>query len=332
MDPEYRHRPFERSDWEGWAALWNRAYPQLPRSAAEPRDTMDRLVAGGQRSWGLGVEHRPTGQLVGMVTLASQPIDADPHAFSIGGIVDGAHRRRGIGRALWAAAERQSREFEATVVRARAAAVPAEGPSFLLRRGFVETRRSIESVIDPQTAEIGRWPDPAAEARRLGVELFDRSPGGPADRVGESELAELFDATEVDVPRSGGAARFALTDLRAWVLENPQVRPSSFWLARVDGQLVGVSYASDVPGDPHARIQQFTGTRRAYRGRGIGSLLKRQIVRAARADGIRRLSTVNDATNTPIRAANARLGYRPVTEWVHLDRPVEAGRAVSAPP
>lgn len=331
MESSYRIRSFQPSDWDGWEAVWQHAYPQLRRSPEEVRGSLDRIRAGGHRCAVWAVEHTPSGRLVGNASLVAEPIDADPHALTLGGLVDPDHQRRGVGRALFAAVDAERRGWGNTTLRARVAAAPADGLAFLERRGFVEKRRTIESMIDPRAAEVGGPSDLAVEANRLGVEVFDRSPGGPADRLAESDLAELIEVTSLDVPRSGGPARFSREDLRAWVLDNPFVRPTSFWLARADGRLVAMSYASDVAGDPLARIQQFTGTRREYRGRGIGTLLKRHILDRARVDGIRYLTAVNDVLNAPIRATNARLGYRPVMEWVHLVRSEDAASSVSAP-
>ncbi len=55
-----------------------------------------------------------------------------------------------------------------------------------------------------------------------------------------------------------------------------------------------------------------TGVLRAFRGRGIGLMLKRQSLARAAAAGITQVVTHNDDTNAPMLAINRRLGYRPL--------------------
>ena len=53
-----------------------------------------------------------------------------------------------------------------------------------------------------------------------------------------------------------------------------------------------------------------TGVARAHRGRGLATALKRAQIDRARAAGLNELVTWNEDGNAPIRAVNARLGYR----------------------
>jgi RimJ/RimL family protein N-acetyltransferase len=63
----------------------------------------------------------------------------------------------------------------------------------------------------------------------------------------------------------------------------------------------------------------FTGTQRAYRGRGLGLAVKLASIAWAREHGITQIATRNDETNAPMLAINRRLGYRPSgrrVEWL----------------
>ena len=64
----------------------------------------------------------------------------------------------------------------------------------------------------------------------------------------------------------------------------------------------------------------FTGTRAAYRGRGIASELKRRALEYARGKGFRYLRTVNDSLNLRMWAINEKQGFRRTVEWVALER------------
>ena len=65
----------------------------------------------------------------------------------------------------------------------------------------------------------------------------------------------------------------------------------------------------------------MTGVKRAYRGRGIASALKRAEIAWAKREGFRTLETFNDEENAPIRALNEKHGYRPAVGSVTLRRP-----------
>ena len=57
----------------------------------------------------------------------------------------------------------------------------------------------------------------------------------------------------------------------------------------------------------------------AFRGRGLGHLMKQVSLTRAAASGITRVITQNDDTNAPMVAINERLGYTPFStghSWV----------------
>jgi GNAT superfamily N-acetyltransferase len=66
----------------------------------------------------------------------------------------------------------------------------------------------------------------------------------------------------------------------------------------------------------------YTGVDPAFRGRGLGYLVKQEMHRLAYAGGARACLTSNEEHNHGIRHVNATLGYRKVSGsyWVH--RPV----------
>ena len=64
----------------------------------------------------------------------------------------------------------------------------------------------------------------------------------------------------------------------------------------------------------------FTATLPQFRGRGLALAAKIAAMRWAAANGITRVSTVNDDTNVPMLAINARLGYEPLGRLVTMRR------------
>jgi RimJ/RimL family protein N-acetyltransferase len=63
----------------------------------------------------------------------------------------------------------------------------------------------------------------------------------------------------------------------------------------------------------------FTGTLRAYRGRGLARAAKLATTQWAAANGVRQIVTDNDETNAAMLAINRSLGYQPAgrkVDWL----------------
>jgi GNAT superfamily N-acetyltransferase len=63
-----------------------------------------------------------------------------------------------------------------------------------------------------------------------------------------------------------------------------------------------------------------TGTRRAFRGRGLARLLKTHSLHCAAGLGATIAITDNDETNAPMLAVNTKLGYRPFARRLEWER------------
>jgi GNAT superfamily N-acetyltransferase len=114
-------------------------------------------------------------------------------------------------------------------------------------------------------------------------------------------------------------------ELDEWLAEDmsgPNDRPEGVLVA-LDGDLA-VGYAKfHLPqARPGVAVHDLTAVRRDWRGRGVAGVLKRAQLEWAAERGYTRLETGNEERNAPIRALNARLGYRPTASFVRLHGPV----------
>jgi RimJ/RimL family protein N-acetyltransferase len=69
----------------------------------------------------------------------------------------------------------------------------------------------------------------------------------------------------------------------------------------------------------------MTAVVRAWRGRGLALALKHAAIGWAIANGLTELVTGNDVDNAPMRAINAKLGYRPTPDRLVLRGPLFDG-------
>jgi GNAT superfamily N-acetyltransferase len=98
------------------------------------------------------------------------------------------------------------------------------------------------------------------------------------------------------------------------------------WVLVEDGPTVAAASSMSAVAGPGGSEWAviFTGTRPAYRGRGLSRVAKQALHQLAARRGASGLTTTNEAGNTGIRALNASLGYRVVGGEVRMVRQVNA--------
>ncbi len=211
----------------------------------------------------------------------------------IGVTVLPSHRGAGIGTALLDRALAHLQEAP----RLHGEAVE-DGRSFAERHGFRHTHTSRVSAVDPRlvdTSELDTAPVQIVSLLEVGPEqTFAVDAESVLDEPGDASV----DALEYD----------------QWVRDywqHPDLDFASGRGAVVDGTAVAVAYVL-VDLASRRAFNAYTGTLRAYRGRGLARLAKLGTMRRLGELGITQVLTENDETNAPMLAINGRLGYRPV--------------------
>ncbi|MEV6567309.1 GNAT family N-acetyltransferase [Streptomyces kronopolitis] len=224
------------------------------------------------------------------------------------------HRGRGVGRALLTAAEEYLAAAGAT--RLHAWAVDGTGaPAFAERHGYRRTRQARFLRLDLTRAALPQLP------RDL--------PPGVRERPGtdfEADPRQLFAAdteASADVPGEVTIDAMAYEDWLRHTWEHPHHDPDLTSVVTVDGEIASFALAFT---DGRTRYcSDMTGTRRAFRGRGLARLAKTASLHRARDAGYTEAFTGNDAENTPMLALNQAFGYRPFAgEWRYV-RPLGEG-------
>ena len=94
--------------------------------------------------------------------------------------------------------------------------------------------------------------------------------------------------------------------------------------ALAGGDAVGYAKLRLSPARPGAAAHAMTAVKRAWRGRGVASALKRAQIRWALEHGLEVLETTNELRNAPMRRINEKLGYAPAPGRIHLRGPLAA--------
>ena len=204
------------------------------------------------------------------------------------------YRGRGLGSELYEIGLRYARTLDVDGLLSNFHENDA-GTAFATRRGFVESRAETESVLDPMT--IADEPDPDLDVR-------------PVAAV-DPRLVHAVDLeATLDMPQTEPVTDLPYDEWEEHVLRHPLFTSQGSFVVMDGGLAAAVSLLiADVPGGRAHNM--FTGTLRAYRGRGLARAVKLASIRWAAESGITWMATTNDETNAAMLAVNRRLGYLP---------------------
>jgi mycothiol synthase len=291
-------RTIEAGDYPAIAEFHNRLNPWAPPVSAE-------MIAHFVRT---GDPDRPTRQvvaeereeMVGLGVLGASRINP---ASTLIIAVDEMYRRRRIGTALlaWLVDKLASPRLVSASVSEECPA----GIAFAQRRGFEERSRTFPSVLDLKGFEPRIFANYLRAAKATGVRFTTFA---AADSVSmQHQIHQLHTASEADVPTPEQLRPVSFGEWKAAWLDAPWFRPDLLAIAVVGDRPVALSYVTDRPGG--GAYNAFTAVARDYRGRGLGTAIKVEALRLAKAAGMSEVSTDNHSNNPGILAVNARLGY-----------------------
>ena len=204
-----------------------------------------------------------------------------------------SQRRRGIGAALL---ERALAHLGDSA-RIQASATEA-GRGFAERYGFRHTHTRRMSGVDPRTVDTGELE--TAEART--ASLLE---------VGPEQTFAVDAESVVDQP---GDDPIDAVGYKQWLVDHWAFPDYDLELSRaavVDRRAVAVTFVIVDRGSRRA-LNAYTGSLRAYRGRGFARLAKLDLLRLLAELGFELVLTENDETNAAMLAINNRLGYTPI--------------------
>jgi GNAT superfamily N-acetyltransferase len=221
-------------------------------------------------------------------------------------VVDPARRGNGVGSALWDVLSGHFEEIGARRIVAMSRS-DAQTRAFLERCDFGSQATHTISAVDP--GSLGAPPPPPDGIEIVPLSRFEGDP----ERVYASDRESAMDEP--------GPFDFSGMTFETWrrlIWSFPDNDHDVGMAALAGGTVVGTTlvYTDRETG---RGANAGTGVVRAHRGKGIALALKRHSLARAAAAGITRVVTVNDETNAPMLAINARLGYRPFSTgyaWV----------------
>jgi GNAT superfamily N-acetyltransferase len=283
------------------AAMRQRAWPDMILTEEGMRHSLENVP---ERAELLMLAWDEEGEIVGWCTACHDWHVSEPNRGSLVVAVDPSRRGEGIGAALAAAGDAHIESIG--VVTTRAGSMDEPGARALAARlGFTEIAAASTSAVDPRTVV----PEPVPDGVRI---------------VPFAELDDARALYELDVEVSNDIPNeeFDGVSFEEWRDEfwrSPLIDQDASLVAFVGDELAALTMIRI--DEPSGRAQNnVTGTRRAFRGRGLARLLKTHSLHLAAQRGTTIAITGNDETNAPMLAVNTRLGYRPFSRRLEWER------------
>jgi GNAT superfamily N-acetyltransferase len=246
------------------------------------------------------------GELIGWSFAGRDAFAAARTTANAAIVVHPAHRRIGVGSALW---DLVSSHLDAIGARRIVAYSRADAGSvaFVRARGFSLESTDTTSAVDPRTLPLP--PEPPTGIAIAPMREYEDDP---------TPVFEADKASAVDEPGPGDFSGITYERWRRLIWDAPDSDHDLSVVVTADGVVVGTSflYADRETG---RAMNAGTGVIRPFRGRGLAFLMKQHSLARAAASGITKVITQNDDTNAPMLAINAKLGYAPLSSghaWV----------------
>lgn len=268
---------------------------QIPTKANLSCNEEGKLTGFARSRW-LAVSE--TGAPLGYAVSWRAPWTKPGAVCSLFGVHPDA-RLQGIGRLLAQTIEEWARSIGAELLMGELPDQPSGTDRFIERTGLFSPVH-----IQKYRLDLTTWSPSANLPSIEGLRFFTL-----ADAPGlETELYELYARTLQDNPgHVGGMAPYQMWLKEA--LPEDRCSPELVFLAAVHDRLVGVStiFRTD---EPDLFYTDYTGVDRSVRGKGLARALKEQTLEVARQLGARRMLTETEASNSPMRQLNLRMGYQ----------------------
>ncbi|ACO46993.1 GNAT family N-acetyltransferase [Deinococcus deserti] len=307
-----------RADSPEIARIFSAVMPQRPLTAEildhQLQALLDHPLRPHVREWLAEVD----GEAVGQAVVFQNPSMFHPDRYQVELMVVPTHAQRGVGTRLAQEVETHLQERGAREVLGGAYEDHPHAVAFAQRRGLKEVMRVFDNVLNLETFDFSAWESgarlPAGVRARTLAELTQEGGEDAAMRAYHSAFSEV----RLDVPRSGDATEQTMDDFRKRA-QSPNFFPDGVLLAVTDsGEAVALSELWRSPTGPHRLDVGLTGTRRAWRRKGLALALKLEAMRRASAAGVQELWTGNATTNAPMLELNTRLGFRPRPAYIEF--------------
>lgn len=324
MESNPNVRPFEERDYPAAAAVLNAAWPDEAHSEAGLREDDDHAP---EIKWGRFVAE-VNGETVGVGDYTQFEGMYHPQKFAVWVTVKPAFRSQGIGKALYRRVMAALQPHDPISILSSTREDQTHAIAWLQKLGYAEKMRYWESRLEVQNFDFAPWAGKieAVEATGFQLKSLKELEADPLHRL---KYYDLWLEARLDVPRPDALSEVGFEDYCKWVFESQYYLPEGHFVAidPTTGQYVALSTLWKTDGD---YLQTgLTGTRRAYRRKGLALALKLKGLQLAQTMGIREIRTGNESNNRAMLSINEALGF--VKQPIWMDYVLTLGEEASSP-
>jgi RNA polymerase sigma factor (sigma-70 family) len=264
-----------------------------------------------------------TGQILGFGSI-EQTIYLPRYRLFI--VCDPRWLKLGVGDLLLNRLLSDLKEAGAVTVSCREYASQVELLDFLKARGFSEVDRVLDLRLElTQQLDQASFLKVVESVKQGGITITTLSERRERDPLCVQKLYELSASLHQDDPARAPFAppAYNAREARLW-LDMPYVLPDAYFIAVHGDQYVGVGGVSLFEALPDGLTQSFTGVRRDYRRRGIGTALMLRAIEYAAQHNYRIIQSFIRSIQSSVLALNEKLGFKVLSDNVTLEKCLRA--------
>ncbi len=295
-------RPFDEKDYPQIAALITQANPKNPITAEALRYQDDTRPPFCHFQRFVAVEN---GRVLGTSIFTQYADMYEPDAYWIKVCVSPTSRQLGIGSALFSKLI-ETITKPAFTLRTEIQEDNLSGIKFAETRGFTQFGHRWESRLDVASFSGSQLPDINAKLKLQQIEIASFTDLA-ADPDRDQKLYRLQTELDQDVPMLVPTTHVTFEQFSNQILNNPTLVLDGLVIAKDGDDYIGMSSLFEK--DEHTLVVDITGTKKAYRRRGIATALKIYGIIFAQNAGYKTIIVHNDSANQGMIAINEKLGF-----------------------
>lgn len=298
-------RLVQDQDFEALSYLWNQVFPEDKHSAKELKFYKDSFKPPYKFAQQVVFE---SGRLIGSVSYEQNAGMYHPQKFFMRLFVHPEYRRQGVGQSLYETLLKALAVHDPISIRVQVNESDIDALQFAHNRGFEETKRDWQAVLELSSFRPERFTQRLAELKVQGFSFKSFAEFDDKLAIGKA-FYELFSRVRQDVPRSEPATPFSWEFFKENVIDAPDFYPEASFFAIKGQNLVALSqlWKGSSSNDLYTGL---TATSRQLRGKGVATALKIHSLSYAKQAGAEKVFTNNDTRNVEMLAINDKLGFK----------------------
>jgi RNA polymerase sigma factor (sigma-70 family) len=312
-----RLRPYAGPDWEPISAFVYGLVPDFRQDEEAWLRNRQQFDETRYRRRQYVAEHAATGQILGYGSI-EQTIFLPKYRLFL--MTEPKWLQMGVGDLLLDQLMNDLAEAGAITVWHRNYAHVTEVLDFLVRRGFVETRRVWDMRLDlsaeelPYLAPIGE----SVAARGVTITTFAEERERDADEA-LHKMHEFLNLVKPDDPERQPFIPVPFESVVHW-FGRKYVLADACFIAKRGDQYIGFTDLNHIEPIPGGIMHGFTGVAREHRRQGVATALKLRAIAYARQHGYRTIRAFGLPSQPEIMALNEKLGFRRAFCYVTVEK------------